>query len=137
MAGKIGRIMGLLHIAKHGSTFARHTVDVETAANAVRLGAYFIGNVLRVFAEIASKGEEMQLADTILCALKRRPDLLEFKGRDILSMTGRKLQTIAQFEIGVTILEHRGYVKRKNPALLVRRSSGRPEAVTYLRNPEI
>lgn len=134
MSGKIGRIAGLLHIAKYDSCYHKYDVDLDTMTNAIRLGGYFINNLLITFNQIASQNEPIIIANEILETIKNN-NITEFKARDIIRMNRVKIPTADLFESGVRILVERSWVKELSKTNQFLR--GRPEAKKYGVSPKL
>jgi replicative DNA helicase len=61
-AGKVVRIAGLLHLAKHGANGVRYPVQLETIEAAERIGRYFKACAINVFTQI---GASPDIADAL------------------------------------------------------------------------
>jgi hypothetical protein len=135
LAGKIGRIAGLLHIVDNPQTWAQKQVSGEVMERASTLGKYFIDNFLWLSNKVsnANSGEATVMAEGILDYL-RGAGLTEFTPRGIVRSV-RNVKNSEECSLAIEELQWRGWVKPKVSLNLKNR--GRPAAATYIVHPSI
>lgn len=131
LPGAVGRITGVLHLAKYGEKFFDLEIETNTVKAACAIGAYFKEHALAAFGLMA-EDKRIESAKRILEFITyHKPE--SFKARDVLA-NKNAFKTIDDVTPGLKVLNERGFIREtKNPY----QGKGRPEAVIYEVNPKI
>ncbi len=126
LAGAIGRIVGLLHLAEI-RTRADERISAETMGHALGIGLYLISHAQAAFAEMGAD-PETEGAQRILAWLKRTGTQV-FTKRDAHQALRATFRRAADLDAPLTALEERGYIRPRQEA--DRTGAGRKRSPAY------
>lgn len=130
LAGQVARIAGLLHFATHGAKAINMPISVNSVNNSCVIGSFFKEHAVAAFG-LMQAHPGIESAKIILNYITREK-VERFKGRDAIRHTG--IRTMEDVTPGLNILLERGYIREVEK---IKIGVGRPEAVSYIVNPNI
>jgi replicative DNA helicase len=135
VAGAVGRIAGLLHVADHVESYApwETPISQDCAERAIRVGEYLIPHALAAFGKMGAD-PELEGAKYLLGWIQRT-GTRDFTKREAFQGTKGRFKRVRDLEPALAILEEHHYIRsRPRPE---RGGPGRPPSPTLEVNPAL
>lgn len=130
LAGAVGRIMGLLHLANSATTDG-YVVQAKTAEAAIMIGKYLIPHALAAFG-LMGANSALGPAQSVLDWIRGTRQEI-FSKRDAFEKLKGRFPTAKDLDEPLHLLEEHGYIRSQEPA--PRTGPGRKPSPIYEVNP--
>ena len=139
LAGAVGRLSGLLHLATHASHLAPWELPVTRTimADALRLGRYYIAHAKRAYG--AMGGDPLLEHAKRVTRWLQHKQLTVWSERDCFSALRDQAwcKTMDDLRPVLAVLVRYGYIRRAPSNLEPRAATGRPASPRYNTNPSL